>query len=127
MPLWFKRKNMIEIKVPSVGESISEVEIGEWLKKEGDAAALDETLVMLDSAKTTVELPSPIAGIISQILKKTGETANVGDVIGLIEDGASGGNGSTPSPEKTELKVAGEPTPEWEKPATTEEVERAEK
>ena len=118
---------MIEIKVPSVGESISEVEIGEWLKKEGDAAALDETLVMLDSAKTTVELPSPIAGVISKILKQTGETANVGDVIGIIEDGVSGGNGSTPAPEKTDSKVAGEPTPEWEKPATAEEVERAEK
>jgi len=116
----------IEIKVPSVGESISEVEIGEWLKKEGDAAALDETLVMLDSAKTTVELPSPIAGTISKILKQTGETANVGDVIGIIEDGA-GSNGSTPATEKTEAKVAGEPTPEWEKPATAEEVERAEK
>lgn len=125
---------MIEIKVPSVGESISGVEIGEWLKKEGDAAAQDETLVMLDSAKTTVELPSPAAGVISQILKKTGETANVGDVIGLIEDGANG-SGSTPASSKsdakaeakTQPKASGEPTPEWEKPATPEEEERAEK
>jgi len=121
---------MIEIKVPSVGESISEVEIGQWLKKEGDAAAQDETLVMLDSAKTTVELPSPASGTISQILKQSGETANVGEVIGMIEDGAPG-KGSTPSTAKSdataEPKAAGEPTPEWEKPATPEEVERGEK
>jgi len=82
---------MIEIKVPSVGESISEVEIGEWLKKEGEAAGVDETLVLIDSAKTTVELPSPTAGVITQILKQTGETANVGDVIGYLDETAQAG------------------------------------
>ena len=104
---------MIEIKVPSVGESISEVEIGEWLKKEGEAAGVDETLVLLDSAKTTVELPSPSAGVITQILKQTGETANVGDVIGYLDEAAQAGANTS------EKKTAGEPAPEWDKKEAT--------
>jgi 2-oxoglutarate dehydrogenase E2 component (dihydrolipoamide succinyltransferase) len=108
---------MTEIKVPSVGESISEVEIGEWLKKEGETVEQDEMLVLLDSAKTTVELPSPASGVIKTISKQTGEVAAVGDVIGVIEEGASG-SGSTPA--------TTEPQPEWEKPATRGEEKRAE-
>lgn len=81
---------MTEIKVPSVGESISEVEIGEWLKKEGETVSQDETLVLLDSAKTTVELPSPASGVLKTISKQTGEAAAVGDVIGVIEVGEVG-------------------------------------
>ncbi len=49
----------IELKVPRVGESITEVQIGEWLKKEGDAVSADETIVTIDTEKTTVELPAP--------------------------------------------------------------------
>jgi 2-oxoglutarate dehydrogenase E2 component (dihydrolipoamide succinyltransferase) len=111
--------NMTEIKVPSVGESISEVEIGEWLKKEGETVSQDETLVLLDSAKTTVELPSPASGVIKTISKHTGEAATVGDVIGVIEEiaGGSGEAGSTPK--------AAEPQPEWEKPVTQGEATRA--
>jgi 2-oxoglutarate dehydrogenase E2 component (dihydrolipoamide succinyltransferase) len=113
---------MIEIKVPSVGESISEVEIGQWLKSEGESVAQDEALVMLDSAKTTVELPAPAAGVVSKILKQPGEVAAVGEVIGSIES-----NGSTPerASAQPETKAEGEPTPEWEKPATPSEKKAA--
>jgi 2-oxoglutarate dehydrogenase E2 component (dihydrolipoamide succinyltransferase) len=76
----------VELKVPKVGESINEVEIGEWLKKEGDAVAQDETVVMLDSAKTTVELPAPVAGVLGKILKQTGEVAAIGDALCSIEE-----------------------------------------
>ncbi len=76
----------VELKVPKVGESIVEVEIGEWLKQEGDAVALDETIVMLDSAKTTVELPAPVAGVLGRIVKNTGEAAAIGEVIAVIEE-----------------------------------------
>jgi 2-oxoglutarate dehydrogenase E2 component (dihydrolipoamide succinyltransferase) len=76
----------IELKVPRVGESINEVEIGEWLKKEGDSVAADETIVMLDSAKTTVELPAPSAGVLGKIVKQTGETAQVGETIAMLEE-----------------------------------------
>src|ERR1043165_5789805 len=75
----------IELKVPEIGESITEVEIGSWLKKPGDAVKKDEPLVSLESEKATVELPSPEAGTLAQVLKKKGETAKVGEVIGYLE------------------------------------------
>jgi 2-oxoglutarate dehydrogenase E2 component (dihydrolipoamide succinyltransferase) len=98
----------IELKVPRVGESINEVEIGEWLKKEGDSVAADETIVMLDSAKTTVELPAPSAGVLGKIVKQTGETAQVGETIALLEEA-----GATPTksaaPEATAQNGAAQP------------------
>jgi 2-oxoglutarate dehydrogenase E2 component (dihydrolipoamide succinyltransferase) len=75
----------IELKVPAVGESITEVEIGDWLKSEGDTIAKDENVVTLESEKATVELPSPIAGKLGRILKKKGQTAAIGEVIGYVD------------------------------------------
>jgi 2-oxoglutarate dehydrogenase E2 component (dihydrolipoamide succinyltransferase) len=75
----------VELKVPAVGESISEVEIGEWLKKKGEFVSKDEPVVTLESEKATVELPAPVSGIIGEVVKKKGETAAVGEVIGFIE------------------------------------------
>ena len=77
----------IELKVPSVGESVTEVQIGEWLKPEGSAVRKDETLVTLESEKATIEFPSPSSGIISKILKPKGAMAAVGEVIALMEAG----------------------------------------
>lgn len=79
----------IELKVPAVGESITEVEIGQWLKNEGDAVGRDENLVTIESEKSTLELPSPSAGRIAKILKGKGQTARIGEVIGYLQsDGA---------------------------------------
>jgi 2-oxoglutarate dehydrogenase E2 component (dihydrolipoamide succinyltransferase) len=75
----------IELKVPSVGESITEIEIGQWLKAEGDAVNKDENIVALESEKATVELPSPAAGTLSRIVKRKGEKALVGEVIAYLE------------------------------------------
>jgi len=75
----------IELKVPSLGESVTEVEIGQWLKKEGDSVNKDENVVTLESEKATVELPAPAAGTISKIVKRSREKAMVGDVIALLE------------------------------------------
>ena len=75
----------IKLKVPAVGESITEVEIGDWLKAKGDTVKKDEPVVTLESEKATVELPSPVSGTISQVLKKKGETAAIGEVIAYIE------------------------------------------
>ncbi|MBI3869372.1 MAG: 2-oxoglutarate dehydrogenase complex dihydrolipoyllysine-residue succinyltransferase [Verrucomicrobia bacterium] len=80
----------IELKVPPVGESVTEVQIGEWLKAEGSGVEKDQTVVTLESEKATLELPAPEAGVVSKILKKRGETAKVGEVIGLFEAGAVG-------------------------------------
>src|SRR5687768_8737287 len=79
----------IELKVPSVGESITEVEVGQWLKNEGDAVSKDENVVVLESEKTTLELPAPAAGVLGKILKRKGEVAKVGEVIGIMQDGAA--------------------------------------
>jgi 2-oxoglutarate dehydrogenase E2 component (dihydrolipoamide succinyltransferase) len=75
----------VELIVPAVGESISEVEIGEWLKSEGEFVEKDENVVVLETEKATVELPAPISGVVGNILKRKGETAKVGEVIGSIQ------------------------------------------
>src|SRR5262245_53797428 len=75
----------IELKVPAVGESITEVEIGDWLKRKGETVQKDEPVVTLESDKATVELPSPAAGTVSEVLKKKGDTAKIGEVIAYIE------------------------------------------
>ena len=79
----------VELIIPSVGESISEVQIGEWLKGVGDRVELDEPVVEIESAKVTVELPAPAAGVLTEISKQTGDDAEVGDVIGMIDPSAT--------------------------------------
>jgi 2-oxoglutarate dehydrogenase E2 component (dihydrolipoamide succinyltransferase) len=93
----------IELKVPEVGESITEVEIGDWFKKEGDSVAKDENVVSIESEKATVELPAPNAGTLSKILKRKGEMAKVGEVIGLVE---SNGEARVEAKKPTEAPAA---------------------
>ncbi len=78
----------IEIKVPELGESITEVELGDWLKQPGEQIRKDDPLVALESEKATVELPSPESGTLTQVLKRKGDTAKIGEVIALVEKGA---------------------------------------
>ncbi len=78
----------LELKIPAVGESITEVEIGQWLKKEGDVVGADEPLVELVTDKATLELPSPVQGRLTKILIPSGQ-AKVGDVVALLEEGAA--------------------------------------
>ncbi|HEX8550093.1 MAG TPA: 2-oxoglutarate dehydrogenase complex dihydrolipoyllysine-residue succinyltransferase [Abditibacteriaceae bacterium] len=101
----------IELVVPKVGESITEVEIGDWLKKEGDSVAQDESVVVIDTAKATVELPAPSAGVITKVLKQSGEVAMVGEVIGHME---TAGAGASAAPSSN-----AQPSPEWEKTSQT--------
>jgi 2-oxoglutarate dehydrogenase E2 component (dihydrolipoamide succinyltransferase) len=75
----------IELKVPEVGESITEVMIGTWKRREGDLVAIDDSIVEIESDKATVELPAPAAGRITKVLKGSGEKAIVGEVIGYLE------------------------------------------
>lgn len=86
----------LELKIPAVGESITEVEIGQWLKKEGDTVKVDEPLVELVTDKATLELPSPAAGRLTKILIPSGQ-AKVGDVVALLEEGAADTANSTPA------------------------------
>ena len=113
----------IELKVPSVGESITEVEIGQWLKNEGDTVSMNDNLVVIESEKTTLELPSPAAGALQKILKRKGETAKVGEVIGFLEQ-----NGvAAPKPNTAAARSDGastnaqEPAPSQPHSASTEQ------
>jgi len=93
---------MLEVKVPSVGESISEVQIGQWLKSEGQWVARDETIVELETEKASVQVPASEAGYIRNVRKQAEEFAAVGDVLCEIEPAAAPANaGSSAAPTPT--------------------------
>ena len=77
----------VELKVPTIGESITEVEIGEWLKQKGDFVEEDDLIVVIESEKASMELPAPKSGTLTEILKQPGDTAQIGEVIGYLEPG----------------------------------------
>lgn len=85
-----------EIKVPAVGESITEVTVGQWFKKDGDEVQMDEVLCELESDKATFELPAEAAGVL-RIKAKEGDTLEIGAVICVIEEGATTDKTATPS------------------------------
>ena len=94
---------MVEVKVPSVGDSISEVQVSKWLKKEGEWVNINEDLVELETEKASVQVPSPVAGILSKIVKKAEEFAAIGDLLAEIapsEKPAVGSAAPTAAPEK---------------------------
>src|SRR5467141_2126732 len=78
---------MTEIRVPTLGESVTEATIGKWFKKPGDAVAVDEPLVELETDKVTIEVPAPAAGVLAAIAAKDGETVAVGALLGQIKEG----------------------------------------
>ncbi|MFY9623284.1 MAG: biotin/lipoyl-containing protein, partial [Rhodoplanes sp.] len=75
---------MIEIRVPTLGESVTEATIGRWFKKAGEAVTADEPLVELETDKVTIEVPAPAAGVLSEIAAENGETVAVGALLGQI-------------------------------------------
>jgi 2-oxoglutarate dehydrogenase E2 component (dihydrolipoamide succinyltransferase) len=75
----------IDLKIPVVGESITEVQISEWLKSEGDLVKADEPVAVIDSEKTTFDLPAPQAGRLTKILHQAGETITIGTVVAQFE------------------------------------------
>src|SRR5512138_398972 len=79
----------IPLKVPSLGESVTQATIGAWLKKEGDSVQADEPLVEVESEKATVALPAPAAGVLRRVLKQTGDSVAIGEVVGELEAGAA--------------------------------------
>jgi 2-oxoglutarate dehydrogenase E2 component (dihydrolipoamide succinyltransferase) len=93
---------MAEIRVPTLGESVTEATIGKWFKKPGDPVAVDEPLVELETDKVTIEVPAPAAGVLGDIAAKDGETVAVGALLGQIREGAG-------APEKTAPPPPGRP------------------
>ena len=101
-----------EIRVPTLGESVSEATIGKWFKKPGEAVKADEPLVELETDKVTLEVNAPAAGVLGEIVAKEGETVGVNALLGSI---AEGGAAAAPAP-KAEAKPAAAPAPAAEAP-----------
>lgn len=107
-----------ELKVPAVGESITEVQIGDWLVPEGKNANKEEAVVVIETDKVTVELPAPVTGTVTKVLKRKGDTASVGEVIGFMEAGAAATKSAPKEPAKDAPKEAAkEPAKPTAKPA----------
>src|SRR5471030_2440436 len=96
---------MTDIRVPTLGESVTEATVGKWFKQPGDAVAVDEPLVELETDKVTLEVPAPAAGVLGEIAAKNGDTVGVGAIIGQIKDGAG------PSPKPAAPVAAAAPAP----------------
>ncbi|VEJ44580.1 2-oxoglutarate dehydrogenase complex dihydrolipoyllysine-residue succinyltransferase [Bartonella vinsonii] len=96
-----------EIRVPTLGESVTEATVGKWFKKLGEAVAMDEPLVELETDKVTVEVPSPVAGKLSEIIAKEGDTVEVNALLGAVEAGAAG---VAKSPSSSEISVSAAPS-----------------
>jgi len=101
---------MADIRVPTLGESVTEATVGKWFKQPGEAVAVDEPLVELETDKVTLEVPAPAAGILSGISAKNGETVGVGAVLGQIKEGA-GAAPTKPAATAPAAKAAEPPKP----------------
>jgi 2-oxoglutarate dehydrogenase E2 component (dihydrolipoamide succinyltransferase) len=95
----------IELRVPALGESITQATVGAWLKKEGDHVQADEPIVEVESEKATVALPAPAAGVLRKIVKKSGAEVAIGEVIGELEAGVGAGT-AVPEPAAAPLERA---------------------
>src|SRR5690606_12666581 len=102
----------IEIRVPALGESVTEATIAKWLKKEGEAVAVDEPLVELETDKVTLEVPAPVAGVLSNIAVAEGETVEVGGILGAIQEGQA----AAPAARKSAAAETAEPQAERASP-----------
>ena len=96
----------IEIKVPQLGESISEAMVGEWYVKEGSYVAADGKVVGLETDKATFDIPAPAGGIISKLLKNAGETATIGEVIAYLQPAEKPAGSAAPSATPATTAVA---------------------
>ncbi len=111
-----------EIKVPALGESITEATLGQWLKKPGDAVALDEPIASLETDKVAIEVPSPVAGVMGAQMVAEGATVNVGAVIAAVEAGSGAPAVSAPAPAIAQAAAIAEPVAVMAAPADVGDV-----
>lgn len=107
-----------ELKVPEVGESITEVFIGDWLKSEGDSVKKDEALVEIETDKATLEVPSPVTGVLTSVLKQAGDSAAVGEVIAHVEAGEGAAASDTSREASNEASSEAAPSQDTSQPAS---------
>jgi len=105
-----------EIRVPTLGESVTEATIGKWFKKVGDTIAADEPLVELETDKVTIEVPAASAGVLAEIVAQEGDTVEVNALLGQI---SSDGAAAAPAPKKEEAKPAAAAAPAASAPAAS--------
>ena len=99
---------MIELKVPTLGESVTEATVGTWFKKAGDKVAVDEMICELETDKVTIEVPSTTSGVVSKIIVKEGETVGLDAILALIEEGTAAAEKN----ETSNIETAEKNTPE---------------
>jgi 2-oxoglutarate dehydrogenase E2 component (dihydrolipoamide succinyltransferase) len=103
-----------EVKVPTLGESVTEATVGQWLKKPGEAVQADEAIVSLETDKVAVDVPAPVAGTLGDIIAKEGDTVNVGALLAMINEGAAAAAkpaaGAAPAPAARAEAAAPAPT-----------------
>src|SRR5260370_32814123 len=113
---------MTETRVPACAESVPEPTSGKWFSHQGDAVAVDEPLVELETDKVTIEVPSPAAGVLAEIAAKDGETVAVGALLGQIRDGAGAAAPAKPAPKAEKpspVAAAAEPAQPIQPPPTS--------
>src|SRR4051794_33037175 len=103
-----------DVQVPALGESITEGTLAQWLKKPGEAVAMDEAIASLETDKVTVEVPSPVAGVLAEQLVKEGDTVAVGALIARIDEG---GQAATATPAQSAAEATTNPAGAGETPA----------
>jgi 2-oxoglutarate dehydrogenase E2 component (dihydrolipoamide succinyltransferase) len=114
-----------EIRVPSLGESVTEATVGKWFKQAGDAVIADEPLVELETDKVTVEVPAPTSGVLSAIMVKAGDTVAVGAVLGAIGEGDGKAKPASAKAETVASQPVPQPAPAPAKPPEPPKVKPA--
>lgn len=109
-----------EVKVPTLGESVTEATVGQWLKKSGEAVKADEPIVSLETDKVAVDVPAPVAGTLGDIIAKEGDTVNVGALLAMINEGAAAAAAPSASPAAAPAAKA-ESAPAMSAPAEEDE------
>ena len=95
-----------EIRVPTLGESVTEATVGQWYKKAGDAVNVDEPVVELETDKVTIEVPAPVSGVLGDVLVGEGDTVEVGALLGAISEGAASAPAEAEAPGETKSEPA---------------------
>ncbi|MDO8290972.1 MAG: 2-oxoglutarate dehydrogenase complex dihydrolipoyllysine-residue succinyltransferase [Parvibaculum sp.] len=108
-----------EVKVPALGESVTEATVAQWFKKPGDQVTVDEPLVELETDKVTVEVPAPASGVLSELLIESGTTVEIGAILATIGEGTGKVSAGKPAPKKAEIAPAPAPAPVAAKPVAT--------
>jgi len=101
----------IEIRVPTLGESVTEATVGQWFKKPGDTVKADEPLVELETDKVTVEVPAPASGVLAEIKVEKGATVSIGAVLGALGEGSGAAPAPAAKPAAPEPAAAAKPAP----------------